>query len=306
VISDKAPIAVFAYKRPEHLKRVLYALAANPGAMESDLYVFSDAPKVVGDFEAVEAVRKVVNEVVGFKSVTKIFRDKNLGLAGSITTGVSSLCNSHGRVIVVEDDLVVSPHFLGYMNDALLKYKNEKRVISIHGYVYPVEAKDLPETFFIRGADCWGWATWQRGWEIYEPNGELLRDQIEKAGLEREFDFDGSYAYMKMLSDQISGKNDSWAIRWYASAFLADKLTLYPGRSLVTNIGADGSGTHIGSTTVFDIDFAEEEVLVKNIPLKEHHKARQFFSHYFRASNPTLLRRVKSRLSSLIRSNAHV
>jgi len=306
VISDKAPIAVFAYKRPEHLKRVLYALAANPGALESDLYVFSDAPKVVGDFEAVEAVRKVVNEVVGFKSVTKIFREKNLGLAGSITTGVSSLCNSHGRVIVVEDDLVVSPHFLGYMNDALLKYKNEKRVISIHGYVYPVVAKDLPETFFIRGADCWGWATWQRGWEIYEPNGELLRDKIQKAGLEREFDFDGSYAYMKMLSDQISGKNDSWAIRWYASAFLADKLTLYPGRSLVTNIGADGSGTHVGSTTVFDIDFTEDKVLVENIPLQEHHKARQIFAHYFRAITPTLLRRFKSRIVNLIHSNPYV
>lgn len=139
--------------------------------------------------------------------------------------------------------MITSPYFLQYMNDALSLYKDIEEVISIHGYSYPVK-RTLPDTFFLRGADCWGWATWKRGWKLFNLDSSDLYQQLQVNQQCYTFDFEGTHSYCKMLKNNIQGKNDSWAIRWYASAFLRNKLTLYPGRSLIHNIGNDGSGSH--------------------------------------------------------------
>ena len=112
-------------------------------------------------------MRKYITTVSGFKSLNIIERDINMGLSKSIITGVTEICDKYGKVIVLEDDHVTSPYFLQYMNDGLRAYEHDEDVISIHGYIYPLGDK-LPETFFIRGADCWGWATWKTSWAIYE------------------------------------------------------------------------------------------------------------------------------------------
>src|SRR5690606_23610171 len=115
---------------------------------------------------------------------------------------------------------------------------------------YPI--KNLPSSFFLRGADCWGWATWERGWKLFNENGKELLEELKRKKQQRRFDFDGSYPFLRMLKRQVEGKNSSWAVRWYASAFLQDKLTLYPGKSLIRNIGNDNSGTHSESTSLYD------------------------------------------------------
>lgn len=295
----QAPIALFAYNRPEHLHRALESLAENLLARQSELYIFSDGAKDADSAERVAQVRRVIAGARGFKNVTPVLRERNFGLARSIIDGVGRLCGTHGKVIVVEDDLVLSPYFLDYMNDALLMYENEDRVISVHGYVYPIKA-ELPETFFLRGADCWGWATWQRGWNVFEPDGSRLLARLQASGLANTFDFDGNYGYTRMLEEQIAGTNDSWAIRWHASAFLANMLTLYPGRSLVINDGADGSGTHFGSSTnLFDVQLAQQAVNVARLPIEENPAARRLVVDYFRGIRPTFIGRVKRRAQKL-------
>jgi len=107
---------------------------------------------------------------------------------------------------------------------------------SIHGYWYPVD-RQVPETFFLRGASCWGWATWSRAWQLFEGDGRQLLAELERQGLTHRFDLDGAMAYTRMLKDQIAGKNNSWAIRWHAAMFLAGRLQLSPGTSLVRNTG---------------------------------------------------------------------
>jgi hypothetical protein len=276
-----APIALFTYNRPAHTLQTIAALQKNELAAESALYVFSDGPKSPADEGPVAAVRSSLEGLRGFKSVEVIRRASNMGLAKSIISGVTELCRRHGLAIVVEDDLVTSPHFLRYMNEALALYQDCPEVISIHGYVYPVK-EALPETFFIKGADCWGWATWQRGWALFNPDGSSLLAELEQCHLTAEFDFNGTFAYTDMLRQQIAGANDSWAIRWYASAFLRDKLTLYPGRSLVQNIGHDASGTHCGHSDAFRVRLTERPVTVERQPLKEDPRARGEFEAYFR------------------------
>ena len=165
--------------------------------------------------------------------------------------GVSEVIKKYGIIIVLEDDIITSRYFLKYLNQGLNLYENEYDVISIHAWAYPVK-KILPETYFLKGADCQGWATWKRGWELFEPDGQKLLNEIEAKNLIKEFDFSGSYPYTQMLKDQIAGKNSSWAIRWYASAFLKNKLTLYPKESLIYNTGFDGSGVNCGNMDNFN------------------------------------------------------
>jgi hypothetical protein len=130
-VTGTAPIALFTYSRPAHAAHVVKSLLRNREAADSELFVFSDAAKTPDDAASVAAVRKLIASVQGFRRIELIERDRNLGLAGSIVEGVTRLCASHGRAIVVEDDIVVSPFFLRYMNEALERYSGDDRVISI-------------------------------------------------------------------------------------------------------------------------------------------------------------------------------
>lgn len=277
-----APIAVFVYRRLEHTRRTLEALGANDRAAESDVIVFSDGPKNDAAREDVAAVRRYLKTLTGFRSVRIEERDRNHGLANSIMGGVTDLLGSHERIIVVEDDLVTSRYFLSYMNDALDLYRDDDRVACIHGYVYPVD-RALPETFFLRGADCWGWGTWRRAWELFVADGSQLLSELRRQGLTRQFDFDGAFEYTRMLEDQIAGANDSWAVRWYASAFLEQKLTLYPGRSLVHNIGNDSSGAHSATTNTYDVSLSTIPVRVGGIAVEDSRIGRNAFTDFGRA-----------------------
>jgi hypothetical protein len=288
-----APIGLFVYNRPWHTRQTVEALRENALAAESNVFIFSDAAAKPSVVPAVREVREYIRGIGGFRSVSIIERAENLGLAMSIIDGVTKICEEFGRVIVLEDDLVTSPYFLRYMNEALNLYLNEEEVISIHGYVFPVLEK-LPETFFLRGADCWGWATWRRGWTLFKPDAGYLLESLKKNSLEKAFNLDGSHDYIGLLHSQVRGKNDSWAIRWYASAFLENKLTLYPGRSLVLNIGIDGSGTHREATDIFSGNLAGHPVEVGGIPITENLQARTAVVRFLGShKKPVVLRAIK-------------
>jgi hypothetical protein len=275
-----APIIVFAYKRLSHLQQTIASLRANLLAPQSALVIACDGPKHPEEVAACLAVQAYARTVEGFASVEVQCAEGNLGLAESVIRGVSDMLQAHDRVIVVEDDLVVSPHFLTFMNDGLERYSGAHRIASIHGYWYPV-LSTVPETFFLRGADCWGWATWRRAWTRFTPDGASLRDQLLQRGLARAFNLDGAYPFFRMLEDQISGTNDSWAIRWHAACFLGDMLTLYPGRSLVHNTGNDGSGSHAVPTLAYDQNVSQTPIRIDSIELVESSVARAALIHYF-------------------------
>ena len=301
VLRDHAPVVLFAYRRPDHLRRALDSLAVNPGADQTKLSIYCDGVKSAADVDAVEQVREVArraNDSGLFASARVIERDHNMGLAGSVISGVTETLGGHDRVIVMEDDLVVSPDFLEYMNQALELYANNEDVISIHGFMYSVPPV-LPQTVFLRGADCWGWATWRRGWELFEPDSQKLLKELDKSPDRALFDFDGAFPYRQMLKDQAAGTIDSWAVRWYASAFLANKLTLYPGQSLVENIGQEGSGTHSQSATSHEVVVSGIQLPVKAIEVSESALARQVVSETLVSARPQL-GKISHRLASAL------
>jgi len=296
-----APIVLFVYNRPKHTQRTLEALAANQLAGESTLYIYSDGPKKDASAETlanINLTREIIKSKKWCKEVIVFESPVNRGLANSVINGVTETVNKHGRVIVMEDDLVTHPFFLRYMNEYLDIYENDGKVISIHGYLYPVK-KQIKHPFFIKGADCWGWATWKRGWDLFEPNAELLLDKIIKQNLAKEFNFNDTYDYISLLKAQISGSVDSWAIRWHAAAFLLGKLTLYPPLSLVINIGFDGSGTHKDNmdsklSNTFDFDAFP----IERVKAMEDKKSKKQIEIFFRGEK-YFFRLMKRRIRSL-------
>jgi hypothetical protein len=251
------------------------ALARNTLASQSELYVFLDGPKSTADTSLVSAVREQVSYISGFRSVTVKENNTNLGLSESVSRGVTQILDSYEQVIVLEDDMITSPYFLEYMNDGLAVYRQDANVASIHGFMYKIS--NLPETFFMKGADCWGWATWKRAWAHYQSDGQSLLNQLQSAGLEEAFNLDGAAPYSAMLADQIAGRNDSWAIRWHASAFLGGMFTLHPGKSFVRNIGLDASGTHCGCSAAFDTELTKGYTGLERVEIAENQTARSLF-----------------------------
>ena len=276
-----APVILFAFERPDHTSRVLSALRANPQAPLTDLIAYVDGPRTPHQVEKVNEVRRLLESSAGFRSVTVHASPTNLGLANSIVNGVTSVIERHGSAIIVEDDIEVSPYFLEYMNAALNLYEFDESVASIHAYLYPV-GRELPSTFFIQGSNCWGWATWSRAWVHFNPDGRQLLGQISDSQRQR-FDFGGNARYTRMLKDQIAGRNDSWAVRWYASTFVRGMLTLYPGHSLAQNIGLDGSGHHAGSSQRLSAQMAQQPVSLERIALTESPVGRTALNEYFRS-----------------------
>jgi hypothetical protein len=278
-----SPIALFAYRRPAHLGKTLEALRANPEASKTELFVFCDNAKDKSAADGVDAVRKLLHAGnLGFLATRIILRDSNYGLARNITEGVSEVLRIRKTVIVVEDDITVSPFFLRFMNEALAYYRDCQAVGSISGYCYPV-TDPVPETYFIRGADCWGWATWCDRWQAYNPDGGALLKELKARNLFHAFDFDGTMGFVRMLKEQVAGRNDSWAVRWHASCFLRNMLILYPGRALAYNIGHDGSGTHsLQHDESFNVMLSPTTITVGGIEVAENVQAREAICRFFR------------------------
>jgi hypothetical protein len=247
-----APIALFVYNRPQHTERTIKFLQQNELAEKSHLYIFSDGAKTVQDEEKVAAVRKIINKIDGFKSVKVIESKANAGLANSVIAGVSQLIAEYDQVIVFEDDLITSPHTLAYFNDALAQYRDEEKVMHIGAYMYPLKSENLSQSFFYRAATSWGWATWGRAWKDFEPNIDILLKQFDKKK-RIAFSIDNKMNFWKQMQEFKKGKNNSWAIRWYASIFLKGGLTLNPSQSLVNNIGHDGTGVHSGINDIYNV-----------------------------------------------------
>ena len=237
-----------------------------------------------------------------FKSITIIEREKNWGLANSLIAGITEIVNKYGRVIVVEDDLILSPYFLKFMNEALEKYKDEDRVASISAFLNPIDC-EAPETFFLRYFACWGWATWKRGWDLLiNDDRELLRRLRWK---KNDFNIGGTGPFYGILYCDKIGLNDSWAVRFYASQFLAGKLQLFPGKTMAIQTGTDGSGTH-GITIQHTFDsmrLCMEPIHLGDIAIEENKEMYDAFARFYTKGNTEgRLKRVYSKIKSFFRS----
>ena len=292
-----APVAIFTYNRPLHIQQTIEALLKNELASQSDLIIYADGPTTdVSNIKSVEKTREYLKTISGFKSVAIIEQEKNIGLAGNVIDGVTQILDKYGKIIVLEDDLLTSPYFLKFMNEALDEYEQEEKVVSVHGFVYNIQ-EPLPENFFLRHISSLGWGTWKDSWKLFEPDGQKLADEMESRDLVSLFNFNNSWKFYKMLQQQIRGENNSWAVRWYASTFLADKLSFYPNQSLVFHNGSDSSGSNTGDEKWLDVTLAEHPIrIVEHLPLEESLQARAAYERFFRNIKIPLKVHIKKKI----------
>jgi hypothetical protein len=243
---NKTPIALFLYNRPAHARLVLESLSQCRRLDECSLRIYCDGAKREEDAAAVEQTRKVAREWAGKLDAEVVARETNFGLARSVVDGVSELCDSDGRVIVIEDDFLLNPSFLDYMLSSLDRYASDSNVYQICGYMFPIRHGDQPDAFFLPLTTTWGWATWARAWKVFDWNAPDAENLLRDPEVRRRFNLNGAYPYAEMLESKLKGENDSWGILFWWAVFKAGGLVLHPRKSLVWNGGFDESGTHCG------------------------------------------------------------
>lgn len=295
-----APIAVFAFNRPEHLRATLEALAANQLAQESSVTVFCDAPRGPKDTAGCGQVREVAHGAAGFASVKVVERDINLGCAASVIRGTTEMFAEHDRLIVIEDDILASPVTLTYLNSSLDWYESWPAVFSISAWAPPSRMLKVPDdyrfnSYFIRRFHCWGWASWRNRWAANDwavPGYDAYRHDtaMQAAHSEAGADLPG------MLDAQMAGRIDSWAIRAEYTRFRVGGLTLYPRSPLVRNIGMDGTGRHCGSHDRYASDLADTEAAMSGVfpdaVYVDRRLAKMFYNVYSARRITLCLRRL--------------
>ncbi len=295
-VSECVPIAVFAYNRPYHLNRLIDSLFDNELLLRSGVFVFCDGARSQKDQDAVAQTRSIARQRLGSHGQI-IESDVNKGLAKSIVAGVTEICRRFGHVIVLEDDLVLHPRCLNFLNAALRHYADDTRVYHVNAYRYPLPPASTPT--FSRLTSSWGWGTWQRAWINFEPDAKTLERRIRDADLNSVLDFGGTFPYYRMLQEQAQGKIDSWAIRWYASTLLRGGLAICPNVSQVSNYGFDNSGVHCSVTSSYNVDrgtASEEWPSQVSEDLLNYRQTQAFF----RSLRGSLPRRVMRKLKSIL------
>lgn len=259
-MKELAPIVLFVYNRPWHTEQALEALAKNEGAGQSVLYVFADGPKPGATDEGLEKINKtraLIRRQSWCKQLIVNESDHNKGLANSVIEGVTQVVNQHGKVIVLEDDIITAPYFLKFLNEGLEMYQESKNVIAINSYMFPIKT-DRVDTFLSPLAtSTWGWATWADRWACFEK--DLAEKELIQSNpfLRNRFNL-ADYNYAGMLDNK-----NSWGIRWYYSAFVRNSVGLFPTKSLCRNIGFDEEATHTHQSIVQQDIFSREIVLDK-------------------------------------------
>lgn len=279
-----APVVIFVYARPEHTKKMIESLSKNKLAKQSDVWIFSDYAKKESAIDKVNQVRKYIHGIKNegyFKEVHIIEEQKNKGLANSVIEGVGKIIKEFDKVIVVEDDLILTENFLEYMNEALEFYKEDNRIWSISGYNVPMTIpKKYNKDIYLNYRGCsWGWATWKDRWDLVDWKVEDYKSFKRNIFKRKKFNRGGEDMAL-MLDSQVKGKIDSWAIRWCYEQSKRDMYTIYPVKSLVYNDGLDGSGTHSGTNNAFSVTISNEKRnFVKDIQF-DNKIMKEFCRHF--------------------------
>lgn len=253
-----APVIVFNYNRPDHSLQTWDALSRNQYAAETELYLYCDGPKANASDEMRQCIAELHAQAKQyaidapkegkFKAVHVVCAEINKGLANSIIGGVSDVIAKHGRVIVLEDDLLTSPFFLKYMNEALDFYRERPGVMSISANRPPLDKMQIPadyeyDVFVCLRSYSTGWATWKDRWDRVDWSMDFLDEFLHHLEQVEAFNRAGD-DMTDMLILQREHKIDSWAIRFGYAHFKEHCVAILPCNSYVDNIGFDGSGIH--------------------------------------------------------------
>jgi len=300
-----SPIVLFVYNRPSHTQQTIESLSKNLLASDSILYIYSDASKNEHDSIKVDQVRDYIRSISKalFKDIVIIEKTTNEGLASSIIGGVSDIVSKHGKVIVLEDDIVTGRSFLKFMNSALDFYQNKKRIWHISGWNYPIETDNISDVFIWRGMECWGWATWSDRWQYFKKDVEHTVSKFNKDDISA-LNLDNSRNVWRQVTDNRSGKINTWAIFWYITIYENNGMSANISRSLSQNIGMDGTGDNCDDNDIYRLDnrvyFKQDMNFEFEEDLQENKLAVERIKAFYKRSRGSITDRIIRKLKKII------
>ncbi|MDO7172734.1 hypothetical protein [Mariniflexile sp. AS56] len=288
---DLAPIVLFVYNRPKHTLETLEALKSNEYSDKSILYIYADGAKetaLTDDIKNIQEVRSIIKSKKWCKEIIIIEQQDNFGLAKSIINGVTEIIDKHGKIIVLEDDMVTSKYFLKYMNNSLNYYEIEKRIFHINGFNNQSNLQFvLDDYYMLNFMFCWGWGTWKDRWVKLDKDYKKHYDNlISDENLLRKFNYGTRMNGHEQLAANINKKIKTWAILWNCTIFFNNGLCLTSKKSYVQNIGLDGSGENCGKDNFYDLKISDKiKPFTGNVKILEKKRSRlhlKLFSEYGR------------------------
>lgn len=237
---------IVAYNRPKHTKEVLEGLKKEN---VKNIRVYLDYAKTNYDIAQQEKIRKIISEI-SWAEIELKERTESLGLAKSITGAITDTLNEYDAIIILEDDCVPRKGFYKFMTNSLKKFESNEKIMSVCGFSY--FNKEDNKAYGAQRFCPWGWGTWKSKWNKFKMNLKLIVDEY----LEKEKDFSKipkdiqTYCADKRF---ISGKMDIWSLNWILIHYKENALTICPPKSLIDNIGFDGTGIHSQKTKVFNL-----------------------------------------------------
>ena len=264
VISSFAPVVIPTLCRDMHFIRCVESLKRNKYADKTHLIVSVDYPSKQTHWEGYRRICSYLETLNGFEKVTVIKREENWGAfrnGNDVMVFGFSLSDS---VIFTEDDNEFSPNFLEYINKALIRFKDDDRIVWVTGYSKPyVFPPSYKNNFYIeRWGSAWGCGFWRDKYEQYKDFYDLnfLRSFLLNASNRKELRMKDSHYIYSILSMIKTG--DIWGdalIGCYS--VLHDKYAIRPVLSKVRNHGQDGSGVHSAVVNLDVIRIQEEHVI---------------------------------------------
>jgi hypothetical protein len=292
------PVALFAYRRPEQLKRTLECLRA---CGLEQLYVFSDGPGDAATVDDVEQVRELVSRVDWIEPVM-IARPQNLGLSESIRSGLDQLFESNDAVIIIEDDVCVAPEFYDYARRGLAHYAGNERVAGITGLRYPFTTRAFGgypfDVFLSPRFSSWSWATWKERWRGFSFDLESLRREITSAAAfrpERAGADMPDMVHGAVIAGTLSG---SWDVVCATNMLLRGQYFVTPAWNMVENTGLS-EGTHFSAPPPWDLTWERErrppDAHIRFAPVEEYEPILRDYLRFFK---PNLAEALRDRLSA--------
>jgi hypothetical protein len=283
------PTAIFCGNRPEHTERLLSSLYRCRDIDQLNIHVFCDGAHDEEDAPAVEDTQqRVIN--CDLPVFTCHFSREQQGATKQLIDGVNLLLEDHECVIVLADGMLLAPHCISYLIQALNRYADSPHLMQVSGWSYPIPPSN--DCYSLRLAETWVWGTWKRAWERFEDNAERLHQRLESCGKLDEFNLGGAHNFGHILLDQARGAVGSWAILWYASMFLNNGLCLYPGQTLARRKDPQDP---------FGSELAIDPVVLPDAAPAESDEVRQAVTEFYRTLNSStvatktrnLLRRLR-------------
>jgi hypothetical protein len=243
-----APVLYLFFNRPDCVAESFRAIRA---ARPPRLYLAADAPRpsVASDGEACAAARATVEALIDWPCIVlRNYSPINLGPTRRITSAITWFFEHEEQGIIFEEDCVPDASFFPFCHELLGRYAHAPQVGMITGDQFVPggwPGADDASYAFARLTQIWGWATWRRAWQNYDPALTAWPGARRTKALHRILPSAPNRRYWTKRFDACHrGELDVWDYGWACARWLHDQVGIVPRQNLVRYVGFRPDALH--------------------------------------------------------------